>query len=477
MLTRNVSEFTRSEWDVETDILIIGAGGAGLTAGLAAAEQEVDVRIYEKEDEVGGNTGLATGAFVGADTILQREAGIEDSPEKLLRDIFRRNERKSDEALTRRIAEESGPTIDWLIDVMNVQFRLNTGPYRVPGHSVNRSHFPVDEDGQLRRTGSVLIDQLVDAADRRSIDIRTETPIEQLIVDDDGTVVGALTALNVGTSGDASRDLIRTKKILLATDGFGANYELRAELIPETLEMEYWGSPGCTGEAIKWGKELGAQVEDISYLAFATVSQPQGVWIPGELVAMGSLFVNAEAEQFIDTNDVTYPEITAEILDQSGAAAYQLFDRTIYDTIASSEEGSERFSNCVERGVFESAETIRGLAEALGLNPVTLDTTVKEYISDAGEEFEERPFSEPPFYGTKIKPTLNQGLGGLKVDRKAQVLRENDEPIPNLFAGGGATTGITGGVTGGYLPGNGLMTALVLGRIMGETAANQVLET
>ena len=133
-------------WDVETDVLVIGAGGCGLVAALSAAQEGARVLVVEKEGKAAGNTALSQGMIPGAGSRLQREAGIHDSPELMARDIMAKNHGESDPELTLHVARQSGPLVDWLVDTLGIQLRLVTN-FLYPGHSTYRVHAPASTKG------------------------------------------------------------------------------------------------------------------------------------------------------------------------------------------------------------------------------------------------------------------------------------------------------------------------------------------
>lgn len=146
---------TGFDWDVATDVLVVGAGGCGLVAALSARESDVRVTLLEKENEVGGATAMSGGSIVGADTDAQRAAGIEDSPEAFARDIRDHGDEGTDAELARILARQSRRTIEWLETTVGVDLRVNDGPYGRHGHRVYRRHWLVDDDGEIERDGNL----------------------------------------------------------------------------------------------------------------------------------------------------------------------------------------------------------------------------------------------------------------------------------------------------------------------------------
>ena len=205
---------------MEIDILVIGAGGCGLAAALSANEMGVEVGVVEKYEEFQGNTTLSTGSVPGAGTRFQREAGIDDSPEKLIEDLLRKSGPHEAEELTRLLAHQSAPLVEWLVDYVRADLRLITDYLHV-GHSVPRLHAPP------ARKGKYLHDDMLRAVRARNIPVAVGSPVETLVPDDKGAVIGA-----VVRGKRTGEQRIGAKKIVLATNGFGANPEMVRRYCP-----------------------------------------------------------------------------------------------------------------------------------------------------------------------------------------------------------------------------------------------------
>lgn len=482
MLIRDIDK-EGVNWSDEVDIVVVGAGGAGLIAAITARERGADVVVFERGEEVGGNTILSHAETLAAGTIPQEEAGIEDSAELMASDLLAYT--GFDERLTRAISEQSGPAINWLIEEIGVDYRVNTDSLRT-GNSVHRSHYPVADDGSVPQTGEPLIGKLVEAAERMGVEVRTNSAVDQLVVDGD-EVVGVVTEPTPTPPGELRRRMIRAEKTLLATNGVTGNRELRTEHFPETKGLEYWGSRHLLGDSIQWGKELGATVElsEEGYSAFPLVSQPEGFHIPIDLARDdGAFVVNRDGVRFGNITAVAAPLLfSRKIIQQPKGVAFVVFDQTTYDTLSSSPFAKNRFGRADEIGVFDVGESIEALARKLGVDADSLGETVAEINHAAGDDAPDefgrernRPL-KAPFYGTKIEPGVVEHKGGLKVNDEAKVLDESGSPIPNLFAGGSVTSGISGLDNEGYIPGTAMITVLALGRIMGETAAAELART
>jgi fumarate reductase flavoprotein subunit len=447
-----------------------------MAAAFAADEQGVEVGIVEKFEELIGNTSLSSGSVPGAGTRFQREAGIDDSPEKYLEDLLRQSGPHEMGELSRLLAYESASLVEWLVDKMGVRLQLITD-YRHVGHSVPRLHAPAS------RKGKALLDDLVRAVKGRKIPIAVGNPVEDLVMDDDGEPVGAVVR---GNRTGESR--IRAKKIILATNGYAANPGMVRRHCPEVAEAEYFGGHGSTGEAIIWGEKLGAQLANMgAYQGYAIVSYPHGSLLSWTTIEKGGFVVDQNGDRF-GNELLGYSGYTPEVLAHSLAGpghprlAYAIFDARICDYVASHEE---EFRELLGLDGVKERGSIGDLAAVYGLNRQTLSATLEAYNRAARGEtrdrFERTDFGfaplQSPYTIAQVTPGLFHTQGGLKVNHLGKILRNNGEIIKNLFAGGGAAAGISGRAGArGYSSGNGLLAALGLGRIAGRTAAREVIE-
>lgn len=479
MLIRDVAE-DGVDWDSRTDIVIVGGGGAGLVAATAASEHSVEVALFEKQQELGGNTKISHATSLAAETIPQEEAGIDDSAEQMAEDLM--NYTGYDEELTWRLSEESGDTINWLIEDVGLQFTVNP-EIQVDGCTIPRSHYPVRADGSVPENGEPLIETLQHVAREQGVQIETGIAIEQLVVDD-GSVVGVVTEGSPASDGGLDRRMIQAEKVLLATNGITANRELRIEEFPHTENLEYWASRGNTGDGYRWGKELNAEIdiEPKAVSLYPLVTQPEGFHLLIDLGRQdGALIVNENCNQFGNIDSVAAPlNFSYDILDQPKEHAYVVFDHRTYVELSESPYTEHRFEAALDREVFSKRETIEGIARELGIDPSRLKETVSHVnaLAENGESDEydhtrDDPL-EPPFYGTKVKPAVIENSGGIRVNEAGQVLTESGEPIPNLFAAGSVTAGIGGLDAETYIPGMRMLNVLSLGKIMGRQAATEV---
>jgi len=486
MLIRELDRPETAEWTHETDVLVIGGGGSGLTTAARASETDVDVTVVEKTARVGGKTRLSTGQICGTDTRFQADAGIEDSPAALVEDLLAvaRDHGVSDRIdpdHVEAVAARSAGMLHWLSDDLSVDFHLHTGPYTQAAHRVPRTHYPRDDDGTVPRTGEPVVDALADRTRENGVTIHTDTPVQQLVISGDA-VVGAISKDD--PQPDPRRQVqtwYRAGAVVLATDGYNANSDMRRADFPETVPLEHWGVRGNTGESVRWGEHLGAAIEPRHYSAYAFFTEPDGDWLSAELVKEGGFFVNAEGRRYMDVASEPYRMISKKTLEQPGSVGFVVLDRRIVDTLLSATLTRNQFGQTFENGAFESGETIRELAEALGLDPVPVEKTLAAVNRGAtGEEpgdgfgrTVERSLS-PPFYGAKIKPRFIRARAGLRITDETRVRRPDGTPIPGLYAVGNAAESLEGGRPETYIAGLDLMNTLATGYVAGETLSRQL---
>jgi len=465
-MVQRVKSENEISWDVETDVAVVGGGACGMIASLAAAERGIEVLLLEKEKKVGGNTSLSQGMIAGAGTRFQKAAGIDDSPDLMAEDIFKKNNGETDLEITLHMCRESKNLVEWLVDSMGIHLDIVTD-FIYPGHSRHRVHAP------STRKGTQIVNELRTAiSNRGNILLVQQAPVRNLIAtEDDGGVIG----LEVEIFGQGI-NRVRAKRVILACNGFGNNKEMLRTYIPEMADAFYFGHEGNTGEGIRWGMELGAATHHMgAYQAHGSVAYPHATLLTWVVIVNGGFQVNQRGRRF--SNEYTgYSEHAIKVLQQEDKMAIEIFDERIYQSVL----GFEDFNQCIGMGAVKRGETIEALAETFQISPQALRETLESYNrSAAGEEdpMGRRDFQgplKPPFYGVGVTGALFHTQGGVKIDRKAQVLRNDGRVIPNLYAGGGVAVGVSGSGVSGYLSCNGLLAATVLGKIAGEEAAKSL---
>lgn len=454
-------------FDLTVPVVIVGGGACGMVAALAAADRGAEVIVLERDPVPRGSTALSSGMIPACGTKVQGAKGIEDSPEVMAADIQKKARGEADPAVVEAVCRASGPAIDWLAYRHGVELTLVEG-FVYPGHSCLRMHAPPS------RAGADLIGALSAGVARAGVDVVTDAHATTLYADVDGRLRGLAFERPDGT-----RESLGCGTLVLACNGYGGNPEMIRRYIPDMAEANYFGHAGNRGDAVLWGRDLGAGVRHVgAYQGHGSVAHPHGVLVTWALMMEGGFQVNAEGRRFSNEHE-GYSEQARRVLAQPGGIAWDIYDARIHALGREFED----YGQAEDAGAIRSAAGTGELAEATGLPVDNLAATVEEVHRFAagegqdpfGRDFTTKPALEPPYYAVRVTGSLFHTQGGLVVDGKARVLDEGGTPLPNLFAGGGAACGISGPADWGYLSGNGLLTAVVLGRIAGEGAASHVL--
>ncbi|MGO9703023.1 MAG: FAD-dependent oxidoreductase [Xanthobacteraceae bacterium] len=448
---------------VSAALVIVGAGAAGLCAALVAHEADTDTIVLERDSVPRGSTALSAGLIPAASTRFQRMLGIDDSPALFAADLKRKAHDEADPAIVDVIAREAGATVEWLADRYNLQFSV-VHDFDYPGHSARRMH------GLPSRSGAELIDRLRQAAEEAAIPIIADATVTAVYAGADRIVRGVEI-----TRPDGAVDSLGCQTLILACNGYGGASDLVAQYIPEMKGALYFGHPGNRGDAVLWGQALGAKLLHMSgYQGHGSVAHPHGVLITWAVIMEGGFQVNTSGARFSDES-LGYSEQAAVVLAQPDGIAFDIFD----ERITAIARQFEDFRQAEASGAIIEASTVEQLAERLNLPVPALVQSFTEVeqakqagASDRfGRSFANAAPLSPPFKAVKVTGTLFHTQGGVAVDEQARVVSAQGTRLPNLFAAGGAAAGISGSHASGYLSGNGLLTATVLGRIAGSSAA------
>ena len=452
-----------ADFEFTVPLIVIGAGGCGLSAALAARDLGVEVLVLERDPTPLGTTAMSTGLIPAAGTPEQGEAGIDDNPARFAADIQKKAENGADPAVVAMLAAESADTVAWLKAAHALPLTLLEG-FVYPGHSVRRMY------GMPNRSGAELMAGLEGAAIAAGADILTDATVTALYADGD-TITGVRLERP-----DGAIERIGCRALILACCGFAGNQEMVLRYIPELERAVFHGHPGNKGDAIRWGLALGAAVGDIhAYQGHGGLAAGHNVTINWPAITEGGFQVNLHGARFSDES-TGYSDQAVKIIAQPDHLAWTVFDQRCHAVMMQFED----FQQAIAAGAVMRGESVAELAAACRLPVAALERSFAEAeASRAGAEpdvfgrrfLPDRPALAAPFFAVRVAGALFHTQGGLEVDAQARVLRADGTAFPNLFAGGGAARGISGAGASGYIAGNGLLTATTLGKVAGRTAA------
>lgn len=453
-------------FEVHLPLVIIGAGACGLVAALAAQEAGITPLVLERDELPRGSTFMSSGFIPAAGTRFQRAAGVEDSAEMMAEDIQRKNGNQADPEIVRTLAENSAEIIEWLADTHSLPFELVQG-FLYPGHRRERMH------ATPRRTGEELMGSLLRAVEAAGIDLLTSARVTDLYKDSSGALRGL-----AYQQPDGSTETLGCDALLLACNGYGGNPELIQRFLPQMSKALYYGHEGNQGDALLWGEALGAQLQDLgAFQGHGSLADPPQTLISWAVMMQGGIQVNQQGQRFSNEHG-GYSEQAAKVIAQPGEHAWNLYDQRIHEYLLDFEDyrGAES-TGCIKR--FASLED---LAEGLKMPLDAVKATFAEIEAlqasggkDVwGRDFDPKLALKPPYFAVRVTGALFHTQGGLAISSKGQVLDQQGQPLPNLYAAGGAARGVSGSGDSGYLSGNGLLSAVVMGGIAGRAVALQL---
>ena len=445
--------------DGTCDMVIVGAGGAGLSAAVAAAETNNGLKIVvlEKEAIIGGNTNSSTGGINAAETDIQKGLGIEDSKKLFYDDIMSGGNYENIPSLVENLVEHAPVTISWLtglgVDLTDVGL--------MGGSSVKRTHRP--KGGTA--IGPHLMKVLKEATSNKNIEIRTSNKVTGLLTAVDGSVTGVKVENANGTA-----YTLAAKAVIIATGGFGANLDMVTSLQPSLKGFATLNHPGATGDAFGWVTAIGgATIQMANIQIHPTAEATNHILITEAVRGNGAILVNHESKRFcneMDTRDV----VSAAILAQTQGEAFLIFDQGVRKSLAS----IETYAN---QHLLKEGATVAELAQAIDVPAADLETTLNRYNAYQKEGVDKdfgrsatgmtASLVTAPYYAVRVTPAIHHTMGGLSVNTNTQVLRADGTPIPGLYAAGEVTGGLHGA---NRLGGNGVADIVVNGRLAGINA-------
>ena len=443
---------TGEDKTVDTDVVVVGAGLAGLTAAIRAQENGADVILLEKMSFTGGNSKLSSGAFFLGGTEIQAAAGVEDTPDLFYDYIMEKSGGKRDPIQVRAVADMGNDAIKWL---MTAGIQVSDEVSAVMGCPVYRVHHALPN-------APGMIDVLTATAKERGIELLLDTPATELIVKEDGAVAGVK-----ANAADGGVLTVNAKKVILAAGGFGADPELLKKYWGLN-SVGYAGVTGTTGEMIVACLELGADTMDISepWLSPTIEVTTNTLMTSGE-ISKGAILVTSDGKRF--TNEpASYMETSQAVYATGEEVVYEIFDSNV-------KELQVKVPDYIAMGVVTEAATLEELAAKIGLPAENLIATVETYNAgvrgDApdpfGREIYGKECNKGPYYSITVRPGTIMTPGGLKVNEKCEVIKTDGTTIPNLYAIGEMTGGYR---AFGYIGGDSLSHCLVSGLIAANDA-------
>ena len=496
---------TAEDSTVDADVVVVGAGGAGMTAAITAAAEGKSVVILESQSMVGGNSVRATGGMNAGKTVYQDEnefgesAGVEktlktaaekyadnetitalaktvseqwaayqanptgyfDSVELMELDTMIGGKGINDPELVETLCANSADAIDWLdehgITLHNVS--------SFGGASVKRIHRPVNAEGKTVSVGSYMIPLLQENCEKAGVKMMLDTTATEILTGANGAAVGVKAT---GASGETVT--VNAKAVVLASGGFGANLDMVVKYKPELKGFMTTNAPGIQGQGIEMAQAIGAATVDMDQIQIhPTVEANTAALITEGLRGDGAILINEEGQRFIDevgTRDV----VSAAEIAQTGSYSWLVVDQAMVDA-------SSVIQGYIKKGYTVTGATYEELGKAMGVDAAAFAETMEKwngYVEakndpDFGRTSFANPLNTAPYYAVKVTAGVHHTMGGLKINANTEVLNEKGEVIPGLFAAGEVTGGVHGA---NRLGGNAVADFTVFGRIAGAAASD-----
>jgi fumarate reductase flavoprotein subunit len=441
------------------DVVVVGSGGAGLSAAIQAHDLGANVIIIEQMSVIGGNTNKASAGMNAAETKFQKLKGIVDNKELFYKETMAGGKNKNNPELLRYFVENAPNAINWLDDNgIELSGITTTG-----GMSIDRTHRP--ESGAA--VGGFLISGLVKNINKRNIEVMLDTAVTE-IVTENHKVIGVKVSEE-----DGSTHLIKTKAVIIATGGFSANTTMVEKYRPDLKGFVTTNHKGATGSGIMLLEKLGAGTVDMGEIQIhPTVEQTTSYLISESIRGGGAILVSQKGQRFVNELD-TRDNVSAEIIKLPEHYAYILFDQQVRDENRSVEE-------YVSNELVSQANMLEELAQKLSIDSKTLAKTVERYNQFVTAKHDEdfgrttgmrHPIQKGPFYAIKIAPGVHHTMGGVTINTQTQVLDVDKQIIQGVFAAGEVVGGVHGA---NRIGGNAVADIIIFGTQAGKKAADYI---
>ena len=460
-------------WDHEADVVVIGAGFAGLAAAIEARSAEASVIVIEKMRAPGGNSSLSEGGIAAPNTQIQKRLGIEDSPDLMYEDMVRAGLGLNHPALVRELVMRAEETFRWSADYLGVPYIDRIDQFG--GHSVPRCYAATGV------TGSTIIKRQVAKLAELGIRIRVQTRFERFVLDQKGAVCGMHVRAGYdhkNPEAGADAYIKAGKAVVLTTGGFGADVSFRTAQDPRLgADIDTTNTPYATAEALVEALRIQAMPVHLSHIQLGPWASPDekgygaGPRFADYTLFQYGLIVSPHTSKRI-VNELADRKIVADAILAVGRPCIGIADER------SLQQSGWAIDRALKKGVVRQFAALSDLSAHYGLDEQALASTIERfngYVTQrADPEFGKpiidgaAPIAHTPYYAMRLWPKVHHTMGGVRIDESARVIDLDGCPIPHLFAAGE----VAGGVHGACRLGSCAITdCLVFGRIAGRNAA------
>ncbi len=465
------------EKSYDTDVLVIGGGGAGLTAAIRANQEGAKVIILEKCGFLGGSTNVSEGALNAVDPERQEPQGIKDSVQTFYDATIKGGHEKGNPELVDFLTKNALDSVHWL-ESLGVNFDDKIGA--ATGSLGQRSHYPKTPYGNTyTRSFENYLKEHQD-----SMQVIFDAQVTELLLDGSGAVTGA----KAKVKGDTEIS-VNAKATVIATGGFGANVEYRQKVNDGVWKDVVLDSNiGCTnvfqcaqGDGLKLAENTKAALIDLSDIQLHPCGTP-GTGLMEDIRTSGRnrIFVNKEGARFVNEG-AARDTLCKAIFDQPDSTYWIVVNKLRYPTPTTPDKNGATIENMLAQEHIVAGETLDELAEKTGMNPETLKASIDQYnaiidgsqpdpLGFKADNTADAQMTEGPWYANRKVPTVHHTMGGIKVNVKSEAVDESGNPIPGLYACGECTGGIHGS---NRLGGNAIADCITFGINAGINAANR----
>ena len=453
------------ETEITTDTVIVGAGGAGLSAAIQMAQDGRNVTVIEKAGITGGNSSLASAGMNAAETKLQKEEGVNDTVDLFVEDTMKGGHELNNRDLVEFLAKNSADAVDWLEELGAPLKQLKFAG----GQSEMRTHAPINDEGKSIPVGNYLVSKLTAKAKELGVSIVYDARVEKVLMED-GRAVGV-----EATYKDGEKLTVNAGAVIVATGGFGSNQEMVEKYNPELKGYVSTNAKSIEGDAISFLEEINANFIDMDQIQIhPTVVQKDGSLISEGLRGEGAILVNQDGKRFVDELQ-TRDFVSKEILSQKDPSAWLIVDQSMFDQSAT-------IAKYFDKGLLTKCDDYKALADLIGTDEETIKETIEGWIeivkNNEDKEFGRKgmdetrsDLSKAPYYAVQISPGIHHTMGGVEVNTKSEVIDKEGNTIPGLYAAGEVTGGIHGA---NRLGGNAIADIVVFGRNAAKNAEEYI---